>query len=58
MKILLKSKSELAECTSNLEWGSGLDMKCTIETIPNFWLGKNLLGQVLKRIHSDLLEDM
>ncbi len=43
-EILLKSKSELAECTSILEWGTGLDMKKTIETLPDFWLGKNLLG--------------
>ncbi len=57
-EILLKSKSELAECTSNLEWGTGLDMKRTIETILDFGPGKNLLRQVLKKICSDLLENM
>ncbi len=56
--ILLQSKSELAECTSNMEWGTGLDIRHMTETIPDFWPGKNLLGQVLKRICSDLLEDM
>ncbi len=33
-------------------------MKKTIETLLDFWPGKNLLGQVLKKICSDLLEDM
>ena len=54
--ILLQSKSELAECTS-MEWGTELDIRHMIETILDFWPGKNLLGQVLKRIRSDLLED-
>ena len=53
-----QSKSELAECTSNREWGTGLDIRHMIETILDFWPRKNLLGQVLKRICSNLLEDM
>ncbi len=55
---MLKSKSELAECTMNMEWGTGLDMRRTIETNPDFWPGKNMLGKILKNIRGDLLEEI
>ncbi len=57
-EVLLNSKSELAECTQNKEWGMGLDQQRTMETLPEFWPGKNLMGKILKKICSDLLEDI
>ncbi len=49
-EVLLNSKSELAEYTQNKEWGTGLDQACTVETLPDFWPGKNLMGKILKKI--------
>ncbi len=56
-EVLLNSKSELAECTQNKEWGMGLDQQQMVETLPDFWPRKNLMGKILKKICSDLLED-
>ncbi len=56
--VLLKSKSELAESTLNMEWGTGLDLRRTIETNPDFWPSKNMLGKILKCIRGDLLEEI
>ncbi len=57
-EVLLKSKSKLAESTLNMEWGTGLDMRRTIETNPDFWPSKNMLGKILKHITGDLLEEI
>ena len=55
-KVLLESKSELAECTQNKEWGRGHQRM--VQTLPDYWPGKNWLGQILKKICSELLEDI
>ncbi len=44
------------ERTLDLKWGSGLDPVLTLECLPDFWLGQNLMGKILKEIHSELLE--
>ena len=49
-EVLLKSRSELAECTPNLVWGTGLDTHRMVETLPDFWPGQNHLGKILKKI--------
>ncbi len=56
-KVLLKSRSELTECTSNMYWGTGLDHHRMKETLLDFWPGQNRLGQILEKICGDLLED-
>ncbi len=38
-EVLLKSRLELAECTPNLVWGTGLDAHRMVETLPDFWPG-------------------
>ena len=53
---LLNSKSELAEATLDKKWGTGMDMANTIDCTPDFWPGQNLMGQILKQVHSELLE--
>ncbi len=57
-EVLLNSKSGLAECTQNKVWGTGLDQQHTVKTLPEYWPGKNLMGKILRKIHSDLLEDI
>ena len=53
---LLNSKSELAEATLDHKWGTGLNIDHTVECLPDFWPGQNLMGQILKQVHSELLE--
>ncbi len=55
---LLSSKSELAEATKDLKWGTGLDKQRTIECMPEYWPGNNMMGAILKEIRSDLLEEL
>ncbi len=57
-KVLLESKSELAECTQNKEWGTGLDHQRMVQMLPDYWPGKNWLGQILRKIQGELLEDI
>ena len=44
------------EGTLDLKWGSGLDPVLTLECLPDYWLGQNLMGKILKEICSELLE--
>ena len=44
------------EGTLDLKWGSGLDPVLTLECLPDFWLGQNQMGKILKEICSELLE--
>ena len=55
-EVLLSSKSELVEGTTDLKWGSGLDPCMTAECLPDYWPGKNKMGKMLKEIRSVLLE--
>ncbi len=41
---LLESKSEIAEATADKLWGTGLDMERTLECLPDYWPGQNLMG--------------
>ena len=54
---LLNSKSELAEATRDHKWGTGLDKIQTIECLPDCWPGQNWMGQILKEIHLEVLEE-
>ncbi len=44
----------LAEATSHPLWASGLDVQTTKKTKPEFWPGKNLLGEQLMELRSKL----
>ena len=55
-EALLNSKSELAEAILDHKWGTGLSIDYTVECLPNFWPGQNLIGRILKQVHSELLE--
>ena len=47
---LLQARSKLVEGTSNLKWGSGLDVQRTKECHPDYWLGENNMGKILSKI--------
>ncbi len=55
-EALLNSRSELVEGMNDLKWGSGMDPQCTLEYLPDYWLGQNRMGKILKEIQSELLE--
>ena len=73
MKDLLKSKAEncphfrdsliqsgtkiLAEATSNTFWATGLDVRTTSMTKPEYWPGSNMLGMMLMDLRDCLLQD-
>ena len=37
-------------------WGTGLDVNRTLECLPDFWLGQNLMGCILKDLRTEFLE--
>ena len=51
--VLLQARSELVEGTSNLKWGSGLDVQRTKECHPDYWPGENNMGKILSKIWKD-----
>ena len=51
---LLETRITLAEATRDPFWGTGLTVQQTHECLPDFWPGKNMMGEVLMEICSKL----
>ncbi len=51
---LMDSKELIAEATPDRVWGSGLTSENTRRTKPEFWPGRNLMGEILMRFKKDL----
>ena len=56
-EALLESQSEIAEATADQKWGTSFDVDRTLECLPDFWPGQNLMGKILKIIRTELLEE-
>ncbi len=49
-EILVESFGRLVEATSDTFWGSGLSVELTRSTLPDYWPGKNRMGEILSKL--------
>ncbi len=47
---LMDSTGQLVEVTSDKFWGSGMSVEMTRSTLPDYWPGKNHMGEILKTL--------
>ncbi len=50
-------KKSLVEATRDPYWGSGLRREETMNTDPQNWTGKNVVGKILTRLRKNMLEE-
>ncbi len=49
-ETLVESSGRLVEATSDIFWGSGLSVEMTRSTLPDYWPGKNRMGEILSEL--------
>ena len=55
-EVLLDSNVVLAEATSNMFWGLGLNLEKTLTTLSDYWPGCNHMGKLLVCLREELME--
>ncbi len=51
---LLETRITLAEATRDSFWGTSLTVQQMHECLPDFWPGKNMMGQILMEVWSEV----
>ncbi len=55
---LLNAKMVIAEATGNEYWGIGLNVQQTLECLPDYWPGENVMGKILMDLRQSLQQEV
>ncbi len=55
---LLKSKLIIAEVIGDNYWGTGLNILQSHECLSDYWLGENVMGTILMKIHDKIQKEI
>jgi ribA/ribD-fused uncharacterized protein len=56
-QALLDSKQFIAEATPDLFWGTGLNAELSMQTLPRYWPGRNMLGKIMMSVRQQLIDN-